>query len=194
MLIHSHKYDKIIIMLIGDVFLLRIKPKHIFIPFLTLAAAYCISYALFLQAGSCINEFTVLSGENLIGGFLSGFFITVLPTAIVLLLSITVYAAPAALIALLFEGVQDGYYIFSLWHFFSTYENAATVHILLFALTRVFYSYSYLLLAVMTFAFHEGSKKKEIRAENLKFASRFTLVGGAMCVCGIFTHIILYYA
>ena len=182
------------------ILLKRIKPIHFLLPFATLSAAYGISYALFLKTGSCINESTVLSGSDLIHGFLSGFFVTVFPLALVLLLSITVYASPAVLIALLFEGIQDGYYIFSLWSFYTSCENAAPLHILLFALTRVFYSYCYLIIAIQTLSFRDAAhrlftqNRPLLTKQGLSFLSAFTSVGGAMCVCGIFTHLILYYS
>lgn len=181
-------------------FLQRIKPKHFLIPLAVLLAAFGISYALFTKTGSCINESTVLSGNSLIPGFLSGFFITVLPITLVLLLSITVYASPAALVALLFEGVQDGYYIFSLWSFYTACENPAPLHILLFALTRAFYSYCYLIAAVQTLSFRDATRnrftqnKPQLTKQGVSFLSAFTATGGAMCLCGIFTHLILYYS
>lgn len=175
-------------------FLLRIKPMHIILPVLSLAAAYGLGYLLLLRSGGCISEYTVLSGETPVAGFLTGFFITVMPAVLVLFLSITVYASPVALLALLFEGIQDSYYIFSLWQFYNSYEAAAPLHILLYALTRAFFSYAYLLLAVMTMAHQASGYDGLLSKKQLWYLSRFTAVGGAMCVCGIFTHILLFYS
>lgn len=174
--------------------LLRIKPRHIILPLLVLFVSYGIGYLLLLHSGGCISEYTVLSAATPVRGFLTGFFITVIPAVLVLFLSITVYASPAALIALLFEGIQDGYYIFSLWNFYMTYESPAPMHILLYALTRAFFSYSYLMLAIMTLSRRAEGYDGILSKKQIWYLSRFTAVGGAMCICGIFTHIILFFS
>ena len=81
----------------------------------------CLAAALLGIAGGklAIGRFgPYLDGANQLAsdfwlGFIQGFFITVVPLAVMILLSVTVYGTPVALCALAFETAQDAYYILS---------------------------------------------------------------------------------
>lgn len=168
----------------------------------------CLAAALLGIAGGklAIGRFgPYLDGANQLAsdfwlGFIQGFFITVVPLAVMILLSVTVYGTPVALCALAFETAQDAYYILSALLLISAGGGAVLLPCVFFITARAFLAYCYLLLAVRTLSYRAETKTlanglSTLLSKNSRLFYRdFTAVVGLMCIGGFFAHTIFYFS
>lgn len=157
----------------------------------------CLAAALLGIAGGklAIGRFgPYLDGANQLAsdfwlGFIQGFFITVVPLAVMILLSVTVYGTPVALCALAFETAQDAYYILSALLLISAGGGAVLLPCVFFITARAFLAYCYLLLRCAP-SYRAETKTlanglSTLLSKNSRLFYRdFTAVAGLMCIGG----------
>lgn len=123
-------------------------------------------------------------------GFLQSFYPVLLPMLLMGTLSVTIYCVPATLVLLFYRGFCDGYYVFScVW----TRDILFTLFVVC---THVFFTYGYLLLAVRCLCYRASAKSvinPFSTMDSFCFFGDFASVAGTVCLCGIFSHTVMYF-
>ena len=180
-------------------FLYNFRFSHVACVLLAAGCGIAAGNALLTRFGSYIDGTNTVS-DSLFSGFISGFFVTLIPLLAVIVLSVTIYAAPVALGALALECAQDTYYILSTISFLKDNGAGALLPSIFFICARFFFAYCYLLLTLRTLYYRSETKTLSNRmatvlsGKSRKFFRDYTAVAGLICVSGFFTHIIFYFS
>lgn len=167
--------------------------------FCALSIGVALGRLLFVAYGGYIDGTNTLRG-GFLPGFYDGFFVTLLPLIALALLSVTVYAAPAALAALAFEVTQDSCYILSAAQFITQTGTGALLPCAFFIGVRAFFAYCYLLLCLRTLSYRTqsctlpGTLSTVLCRTSRKYYRDFTAVAGVLCAFAFFAHTVFYFS
>ena len=174
------------------------------ISFSQIAPAGC-TLALGVAAGMVITDRVGLfpGGTNPPSAWLADFpkifWITLLPQIVLILLSVTVYATPAALAALFLESTQDTCYILYALRLFGAESFAAAAPCVFFIGTRAFFTYGYLLLALRTLCYRARARSMPsdlsyvLGGVSRRYFRDYTAIAGLVCLFAFFAHTVFYF-
>ncbi len=172
--------------------------------FSQIAPAVC-ALAVGIAAGMVITDRVGLFSGGMtppsawLADFPKIFWITLLPQVILIFLSVTVYATPAALTALLVESAQDTCYILYALRLFNSESFASGAVCVFFIGTRAFFTYGYLLLALRTLCYRAGARTMPCDVASVtsgvsrKFFRDYTAIAGLLCLFAFFAHTVFYF-